>query len=206
MPNLTTLRPRIDTILLDASFSMCGIWPHAVAAINDYPRALTREFCRSETTLYVFNTDVGVKQLCSVLSTKWKPIPPQLFAPSGGTPLFDAIWAACAHTETALRRAEGAADVLVIICTDGEETSSVDHTAVDTADLIARRRAEGWQFVFLGLGHDAEAIAHSLGVPIENALNTRVAQLPATMRRIAQQRAQPTQKLLFSPDDKRNLS
>lgn len=206
MSNLTTLRPRIDTILLDASLSMRDIWPRAIAAINDYPRALTREFCRSETTLYVFNTDVGVKRLCSMLSTKWKPIPPQLFAPYGGTPLFDAIWTACAHTEAAVRHIEGAVDVLVIICTDGEECSSVEHTATDIAELIARRRAEGWQFVFLGLGHDAEAIAHNLGVPIESALNTRVAQLPATMRRIAQQRAQPEQKLLFSPDDKRNLS
>ena len=54
--------------------------------------------------------------------------------------------------------------VVVVFQTDGAENASREHSLDGLRDLIARRRAEDWQFVFLGADIDAYATASSLGI------------------------------------------
>jgi hypothetical protein len=49
--------------------------------------------------------------------------------------------------------------VIVVFQTDGEENASRDHSLDELWNLIERRRAEGWQFVFLGADMDAYSTA-----------------------------------------------
>jgi hypothetical protein len=80
-------------------------------------------------------------------------VPPLELEPRGGTALNDAIASAINAVDRASPR-----NVIMVIITDGEENSSREYGgnsgAAKVASLIRRRRAEGWEFVFLGAGLD----------------------------------------------------
>ena len=54
--------------------------------------------------------------------------------------------------------------------TDGQENSSREHKIEELRDLVERRRAEGWQFIFLGADIDAYETAGNFGILKESTL------------------------------------
>jgi len=82
------------------------------------------------------------------------------YQPRGGTPLYDAIGV----TITALKERAPAGKVVFVIVTDGEENQSQEWTHQKVFDLIAERRAAGWEFAFLGANVDAYAMGGSMGL------------------------------------------
>lgn len=87
--------------------------------------------------------------------------------PRGGTPLLDAVGQAVAHLRQQLR---GAAKVIVLVITDGEENSSCEWTKDRVKALVAECQREEWQFLFLGADIDAFGEAGSIGVSSVHAM------------------------------------
>jgi hypothetical protein len=96
----------------------------------------------------------------------------QSFVPRGSTALLDAIGRTIKKmTESFAARPEAQRPdtIIVAILTDGEENASRTFSLAHIADLIAEKRAQGWEFVFLAANQDAIASATRLSIPAADA-------------------------------------
>ena len=73
---------------------------------------------------------------------------PETYLPRAYTPLIDACIKTIKATEETVARRRDRLRVIVAFQTDGEENASREHTLDKLRDLINRRKAEGWQFIF----------------------------------------------------------
>lgn len=78
------------------------------------------------------------------------------YQPSGGTALYDAVATTIKGTdEWLLNHREFTGKVVCVINTDGEENSSRTTSLDDVNSLISAKMAQGWEFVFMGVGQAA---------------------------------------------------
>ncbi len=195
----------LDFILIDASGSMQDKWPQVIPAVNRYATELTRNLVNSRLTAAQFSDLWGFdfRELRSNKAAMWDPIVKGETKVGGQTPLNDAIFYACELLDDQLKTAEDASVCLAIISDGGENAS--EHDTESTRDLIAAKRKEGWQIIFLGLDFDVEQIARDYGCEAATALNTSAEKLTGTLRAIATKRRDPKTPLLFDGRDKRDL-
>src|SRR4030095_3049581 len=115
----------------------------------------------------------------------------------GGTSLFDAIGTV---TTTALEPMQH----VLIVFTDGEDTSSEQYTAGAVAELLTTlQEHSGWLCVFLGAYPDALATARTLGFHDGNCVTFAGEQIPEAF--LTLQRA--TQRYLTAaPADRKLLA
>jgi len=120
----------------------------------------------------------------------------ETYVPRGWTALFDAIGATL--TAVGTRRAsvpaqQRSAGVVVAILTDGHENASVHYSREAIASMIAGRRAEGWEFVFLAADHAAFDAARQLNIAREDIARFDLASMgeagPRMSRRVFDKRA-----------------
>lgn len=79
--------------------------------------------------------------------------------PRGSTPLYDAIG------KTINRADNGSlADKIIYIISDGQENASKEFTKSAIRQLIEQKKANGWQFMFLGTNFDVLAEGTSVGL------------------------------------------
>lgn len=89
------------------------------------------------------------------------------YNPYGNTPLFDAIGYTIKQLESWLSADKDKWSVLFVIQTDGEENASREYTREKIFELIRRKEAEGWRFIYLGVDQDeyaAETASTSMGL------------------------------------------
>ncbi len=88
------------------------------------------------------------------------------YKPRGSTALLDAIGRTIIEMSNKIETmdpSERPARVIVVIVTDGEENSSIDFTAAKIKELVERKQAQGWDFVFLGADLNAITAATAYG-------------------------------------------
>ena len=113
----------------------------------------------------------------------------------GGTALYDALGTV---TTTALDQMQH----VLIVFTDGADTSSAQYTAAGVAELLTTLQEQsGWLCVFLGAYPDALATARTLGFHEGNCVTFAGEQIPEAFRTL--QRA--TQRYLAAPPADRKL-
>jgi hypothetical protein len=180
----------IVSFLLDRTGSMDAIKAETIGGFNAYLDALERDAGDDiEFTLLQFDSvsiDTlyrGVR-LCDVprLTT-------DTYQPRAYTPLIDACVKTVKATEEAIAQHRDKARVIVVFQTDGEENASREHSLAELRDLIERRKAEGWQFVFLGADIDAYSAARNLGILEEATLAYSGKQSLAGMTALAEESA-----------------
>jgi Mg-chelatase subunit ChlD len=143
-------------VLVDRSGSMGPLASTVVDEVNRLIATLRTEAPNTMLTIGAFDSDVGLDVLVDATPVRrvrrWTA---EDFVPDGGTPLFDALAdmirlatkAAVEHDRTRARRR-----ILVAVITDGEENDSVRTTALQLAGKLRRRKAAGWEFLYLGAG------------------------------------------------------
>jgi hypothetical protein len=94
-------------------------------------------------------------------------VPPLQLVPRGSTPLNDAMGSTITQVRADLdwlppeRRP---AKVIFVTITDGEENASREYKLDQVKALVDAETANGWDFVFLGVGIDAFSVASGYGV------------------------------------------
>ena len=85
----------------------------------------------------------------------------------GSTALYDAIGDAIKHIANIhkyLRPEDVPEKTIFVITTDGMENASHRYSAKMLRDLIKKKEAEGWEFLFLAANIDADAAASAIGI------------------------------------------
>lgn len=98
--------------------------------------------------------------------------------PRGSTALLDAIMRIIAYAE---KHSAKGRKVIVVIQTDGHENMSREATKYTVNDRITKKRAEGWEFIFLGANQDAIAEAEKYGISVESAATYDLDESPVAM-------------------------
>lgn len=151
-------------LILDRSGSMQAIEASALKGVNTFLSEQQKEGADARFTLILFDDQYEV-------AIKSRPInevaPLDRFEPRGSTALLDAIGRTIEKMERSFSQRpphlqpEG---VIVAILTDGLENSSREFTHARVSDLIAAKRAQGWEFLFLAANQDAIASAARLRI------------------------------------------
>lgn len=158
------------TFLLDKSGSMSSIHDATIIAFNSYLdelRASENIVC----ALYQFDTSTRDFLEMTYERQAVKTAPPlsrENFLPCGGTPLYYSIREVIARIEKTA--SPGDRNVLVIL-TDGEDTTGDQYAPGLAKDLIAIKRRQGWQILFLGAGINIDKMALKLGVSPKQSLS-----------------------------------
>lgn len=158
-------------VVQDKSGSMDMRRSATISGFNEYVDELDKNAEGSiELSLIQFDTRVYDKYINRPLDSV-DDLTPEDFVPSGMTALYDGVGRAIRTADASI----GANDkVLVVIMTDGGENSSTQYSQQAILDLIGRRRAKGWEFVFLGAGEEAWNAGVNLGFTgqfANNAIN-----------------------------------
>ena len=94
------------------------------------------------------------------------------FVPRGSTAPLNAIGRTIKKMTESFASRPAAAQpqaIIVAILTDGEENASRAFSQAHIADLIAEKRTQGWEFIFLAANQDAIASATRLFIPASDA-------------------------------------
>jgi Mg-chelatase subunit ChlD len=143
---LSNLQPRNRIILmLDESGSMDIQKTNAVKAVNSF---LTKQKEESPGDVCLFDlitfNDDWKRIVTNTQIEEVKEIQLSSYNPNGGTALYDGIWEVIdAHTKES--------EVMLVIMTDGQDTTSSHHTQAQLRDrLIGLNKERDWQIVWLG--------------------------------------------------------
>src|SRR3990167_6933613 len=127
-------------IVLDRSGSMATIKDDMVGGLNAFIKNQRDLTIPCSVSLYQFDTDYEI--VC-------ENVPLADFAdialvPRGCTSLLDALGRTLARTRDKKTKK------LVVVITDGHENSSREFNVQTVKKAIEKRRASGWEFIFLG--------------------------------------------------------
>jgi len=142
----SNLQPRNRIILmLDESGSMDIQKTNAVKTVNSF---LTKQKEESPGDVCLFDlitfNDDWKRIVTNTQIEEVKEIQLSSYNPNGGTALYDGIWEVIdAHTKES--------EVMLVIMTDGQDTTSSHHTQAQLRDrLIGLNKERDWQIVWLG--------------------------------------------------------
>lgn len=154
--------------ILDKSGSMTKLADDAREGFN----ALIEQNKALETTDEVLVTTVLFNNVMDVINNREEisdvaPLRKEDYCTCGTTALFDAVGKTIAYLDGVhkeLGNSQVPSKTVVFITTDGYENASNLYDGKDIQKLIARKKNDGWKFVFLAAGIDAEEQADALGV------------------------------------------
>jgi hypothetical protein len=186
MPHDQGKQTTLVTFLLDRTGSMDGIKTETIGGFNAYLDTLEREAGDIvEFTLLQFDSQSIDKLHVGAKLAGVARLTAETYQPRAYTPLIDACYETIKVTEELVARRKDRPRVIVVFQTDGEENASREHSLDELRDLIARRKAEDWLFVFLGADIDAYAMASGLGILREETLAYAGSRSLGTFREMA---------------------
>jgi uncharacterized protein YegL len=147
-------------VVQDKSGSMDIRRSETISGFNEYIDQLDKDAVGDiELSLIQFDTGVYDKYINKPLEDV-PDLTLEDFVPSGMTALYDGVGRAIRTADKSIGDRD---KVLIVIMTDGGENSSREYRHDAILSLIGRRRAKGWEFVFLGAGEEAWDAGVNLG-------------------------------------------
>jgi hypothetical protein len=171
MSEQPTPQTTIVSVLLDRTGSMDSIKDETIGGFNAYLDALQAEAGDLVVfTLLQFDSQSIDTLYSGARLSDVERLTPETYQPRAYTPLIDACFKTIKATEETIASRRDKARVIVVFQTDGQENASREHKIEELRDLIERRKAEGWQFIFLGADIDAYETAGNFGILKEATL------------------------------------
>lgn len=130
-------------LLLDKSGSMCFEKQKTIDSFNAFLREQQRLNGDGKMSLITFSNEFDVVYDNTKLS-EVKSLTDNDYSPTGSTSLYDTI-------HYAIDKYRNEVSPLVVILTDGEDTSSKHYKSDDVKKLIEEKQKNGWQFEYLGV-------------------------------------------------------
>ena len=200
------------TLLLDRSGSMQAVKDDTLAALNGYLAELRQTEADIRFSLVLFDSHRHGLDLERVVVgekvAKVRDLGPEDFRPRGSTPLIDAACSTIQAVEESLGALKTTPNVVIAIQTDGMENASREFRWDDLKALIARKEAQGWQFVFMGCGIDAYDQGRRMGLREDRVVSygrereTTRAAFSAHARRTKDLAEGASAEIAFSPAEK----
>src|SRR5882724_8372282 len=155
----------VGLLLADHSGSMDSCKIVAQKAVNDFfTERAHAATSREEWALCEFDTVFGeVFGFTDVAAT-----PGYVLKPAGMTALHDSI-AKSVDKLAAYKKDKNKLRILVIV-TDGLENASREHNLYTVKTMLDRKKAEGWQIIYLAANQDAILEATKFGVSGESSM------------------------------------
>lgn len=185
MENLKVVKQKVEadtlvTVIIDASGSMHGITSATLEGYNSFIDKQREEEGTVLVSLILFDSewDGGKQKLRLVrpytaLNLSEVPVlTDEVYKAGGGTPLRDAIGNGISQTDDILKTISTAnPDTLVVIITDGGENTSQDYSGNLVKEMVKKREADGWTFIYMGANQDSWAETQHLGFQQGNVMN-----------------------------------
>lgn len=190
--------------LLDETGSMISYKKETIDGFNTYVDEL-----RSEKSTKMMLTKFNTQSMSigdAVPIAEVEELTSQNYKPNHWTPLYDAIGRTIVKADEQI----DPKNVLFVIMTDGEENSSKEYTKDGIFKLIEDKKADGWQFVFLGANQDAYVAGAGMGVPKAGTATYDQARTGQTFSVAAMASARyiedPTKDVELTDEEKKKIS
>ncbi len=159
--------------ILDRSGSMGGLETDTIGGFNSTLEDQRK--LEGETRVSTILFDNQFEELHDRIDLKdIQALTSQQYFVRGSTALYDAVAMGIrkiANVQAAVKTEAQADKVIVVIITDGYENSSRETSAAMLKKMIKEKRAEGWEFIFMGANIDAALAAGEIGISASNAAN-----------------------------------
>lgn len=155
-----------NIIIIDRSGSMYTIQEETVAGTDSIIKDIKSQCsdsCQQVITLMSFSSTGNIYHSLNCAADSMPVFTRNEYNPNGLTPLFDAIGETCKKAEVYVDSMNFYI-VSVSIITDGLENASHIYNQDSIISMIERLSEKGWLFAYIGVGHDVENVAKSLGV------------------------------------------
>ena len=167
--NATTPRGTHIVVLLDRSGSMSSIADDVIGGFNTFLKEQRFNGADARMSLVQFDSqDPQSVTAWGLPIAEMVYLDGHSFVPRGSTPLLDATGLTIGRTivDQQSRVAAGlqAEDIVFVTITDGQENCSTEFNLAKVRELIDKRKAEGWTFVFLSAGLDGYGDAAAFGI------------------------------------------
>lgn len=155
-----------NLIILDESGSMSCIEKQAIDGVNETVqtiRAAQKKHPEQEhyVTLVSFNSEAIKSIYDKVEAESVEELTDRQYAPSCGTPLYDAM----GNAINSLRKSVADNDaVLVTVITDGYENASREYDGKAIKALVESLKTKSWLFTYIGANQDVEAVAATMSI------------------------------------------
>jgi Mg-chelatase subunit ChlD len=162
--------------VLDRSGSMASMASDVIGGFNSFLASQQSEGNDALMTLVQFDSQDPHEILANAARLNDVPtLNGATFVPRGGTPLYDAMGHTIADATIRIeqRRLAGEPDeeILFVTFTDGQENQSLEYDRARLFELVKKREATGWSFVFLGANQDSYAEGAQIGYTAGNTQN-----------------------------------
>lgn len=176
-------------LLVDRSGSMHSIAPDVVGSVKQFIGDQKKNSGKASLTVVQFDDKYeevySFKDLKEVDEDKFV----KEYSPRGSTALLDAI----ARTTLTMEKRIETMDpkdrpkrVVVAIITDGMENSSKEFNITQIRDLIKRKEAAGWDFMFMGATLDAINVASSMGFSASKSASYNTSNFKSCMQSVSE--------------------
>jgi hypothetical protein len=177
----------VINVVIDMSGSMCGITDDTIGGFNSFIEEQRKVEGDVLVSLVLFDSEGGwgthsktrlVRPYTALPLEQVPLLTRDVYCPSGGTPLRDAIGSNILDTDDILTRVKTKnPDVFNVIITDGGENTSNKFSAVDIKEMIQGRENVGWSFIYMGANQDSWAETQQYGFQQGNVMNYAAADI-----------------------------
>lgn len=154
-------------IILDETGSMGSSKASTISSFNEFISSQKKQDGKCNVSLTTFSTSSYVNPSADAVRDVFinkdlnsvSDLTNETYRPDGMTNLYDSIGSTIAKVENI-----GVANPLIVIITDGYDNMSKEYNQQSVKDIISKKTAEGWTFVYLGANQDAWSVGQTLGL------------------------------------------
>lgn len=159
-----------NLIILDESGSMFGVRQYTIDGCNETIESVQsaqKQFADTQDyfiSIYVFQSGAPSRYLTkNTPATAVSKISTSDYAPSGCTPLFDAVGSTLSDLKIKVSTRRNAIGSVTII-TDGMENASCQYSGSQVARMISELKEEGWNFNLIGANIDVDHLGNQMNI------------------------------------------
>lgn len=159
--------------ILDRSGSMSGLEADTIGGFNGMIEKQKKEKGEVVVSAVLFD-DVSEVLYDRVDIRKIPPMTDKQYFVRGCTALLDAVGSSVQYIKNVRKgmpKEERPEKTIFIITTDGMENASTMYSYAKVKEMIKKRQAKNWEFIFLGANIDAAAEADRMGIKASRAVN-----------------------------------
>ena len=163
----------LDLVLvLDKSGSMYGLEKDTIGGYNSMIDKEKDLDVDTKVTTVLFNNNIDVVTDRADINSIAK-MTDKDYRVGGTTALLDAVGSTIAKVSDTPGITDKDHKVVFVIITDGLENASKEYSKATIQNMISDKKAQGWDFVFLGANIDAASEAKDIGIDADHAVKYR---------------------------------